>query len=49
MKKTDGESKPLPDRFIDKAREWGCNESEARFEDTIKRVAPNKPDEKKEC
>ena len=36
------EPKPQRDRFIEKARELGCDEEETRFNATLKRVAPKK-------
>ena len=32
--------KPQRDRFIEKARELGCDEDEGRFNETLKRIAP---------
>ncbi len=37
------EPKSQRDRFIEKARELGCDEDEARFNATLKRVAAAKP------
>ena len=35
--------KPQRDRFIEKARELGCDEDEGRFNATLKRVAKAEP------
>ena len=34
--------KPQRDRFIEKARELGCDEDETRFNETLKQIAPKK-------
>ncbi len=34
--------KPQRDRFIEKARELGCDEDEERFNATLKRIVPAK-------
>ena len=36
---SDDAPKPQPDMFRDLARELGCDEDEAAFEDTVRRVA----------
>ncbi|HLZ65687.1 MAG TPA: hypothetical protein VKQ29_05615 [Aliidongia sp.] len=44
---------PKPDdrdqrqKFIDTARELGCNEDEAAFEEALKKIAPHKPETEK--
>jgi hypothetical protein len=42
--------KPQPDKFREAARELGCDEDEARFEETVRKVAkapkPEKPAER---
>lgn len=40
------ESKPQSDRFIEKARELGCDEDETRFNETLKRIVPKEPKER---
>lgn len=35
-------TKPQRDRFIETARELGCDEDEDRFNATLKRIAPKK-------
>ena len=40
------DEKPQRDRFIETARELGCDEDEARFNETLKRVAKALPKEK---
>ncbi|MDE0703420.1 MAG: hypothetical protein OXH59_06835 [Rhodospirillaceae bacterium] len=44
------EPKPQRDRFIETARELGCDEDEGRFNETLKRVAkaPSKEKPRKE-
>ena len=46
---TDDAPKPQPDKFRDLARELGCGEDEAAFEETVRRVAqaPRPPDPEK--
>ena len=40
-------AKPQPDKFREAARELGCDEDEARFEETVRKVAKApKSDEK---
>ena len=34
------ESNQQSDRFIEKARELGCDEDEDRFNETLKKIAP---------
>ena len=36
------EPKPQRDRFIEKARELGCDEDEDQFNETLKRVVPKR-------
>ena len=50
MKDQNQKTKPQRDRFIEKARELGCDEDEGRFNETLKRVAkaPAKEKPKKE-
>lgn len=38
----DDTPKPQHDRFIETAKELGCDEDERRFNETLKRVAPKK-------
>ena len=38
-------TKAQRDRFIETARELECDEDEARFNETLKRVAPKKNEE----
>ena len=33
-----------PGKFIDKARELGCNEDEAAFDDKLRRIAQTNPE-----
>ena len=33
------------DRFVEKAREQGCDEDEDRFNETLKRIAPKRGDQ----
>lgn len=42
MKKTT-KTQTQRDRFIEKARELGCDEDEARFNETLKRVVSTDP------
>lgn len=43
------EPKPQPDKFRDLARELGCDEDEAAFEEKVRRVAhPSHPPEPKQ-
>ena len=35
---TDPKTKPHRDRFVEKARELGCDEDEDRFNETLKRI-----------
>jgi hypothetical protein len=44
------EPKPQPDKFRDLARELECDEDEAKFEETVKRVAekPKAPEPKRD-
>jgi hypothetical protein len=39
-------SQPQPDKFRDLARELECDEDEAKFEETVKRVAKTPKPEK---
>ena len=41
----DANTKPQRDRFIEKARELGCDEDEGRFNETLKRIVPKEPDD----
>lgn len=36
--------KPQSDRFVETARELGCDEDEGRFNEMLKRIAPKKDD-----
>ena len=38
-------TKPQRDRFIETARELGCDEDEDRFNETLKRIVPKKDEE----
>ena len=38
--------KPQTQKFVDKARELGCDEDEAAFEKRLKRIVPRKPKSK---
>lgn len=38
--------KPQPDKFRDLARELGCDEDEAAFEDKVRRVAKGPPNDR---
>lgn len=40
---SDEKPKSQPDRFIDAARELGCDEDEARWEKRLREVAKHKP------
>ena len=42
-----GNAKPQAERFVDKARELGCDEDEITFEDKLRRIVP-KPKPKEE-
>lgn len=47
MAKTKTEpDKPQYERFIEKARELGCDESEDRFNATLKNIAKTEPEKK---
>ena len=37
------DTKPQADKFADLARELECDEDEARFEETVKKVAKSPP------
>ena len=39
-------TKSQRDRFIEKARELGCDEDEGQFNETLKRIAPKEPKER---
>lgn len=39
--------KPQADKFKEAARELGCDEDEARWEDRLRKVAKQKPNENK--
>lgn len=41
------EPKSQSDRFIEKARELGCDEDEGRFNETLKQIAPKKGEDSK--
>ena len=43
MKKTKEPEQSQRERFEQAARELGCDESEERFDETLKRVAKHKP------
>ena len=45
---TDEQPKPQADKFRDLARELECDEDEAKFEETVKRVAKADARSKKE-
>lgn len=47
MTKSPSDPRPQPDKFRDLARQLECDEDEAKFEATVKRVAkaPPKPEE----
>jgi hypothetical protein len=45
MKKTT-DQKPQRERFIETARELGCDEDEAAFDEKLKRIATAKPNPK---
>ena len=42
----DEKTNPQRDRFIEKARDLGCDEDEDRFNETLKRVAPKESKER---
>ena len=47
-RKTTGKAEKLQaDKFIDKARELGCDEDEAAFEDRLRRIVPKPKKEEK--
>lgn len=37
------------EKFVDKARELGCDEDEAAFEERLKRIVPKKPKQKEKA
>ena len=37
--------RPQRDRFIETARKLGCDEDEARFNQTLKRIAPKREED----
>ena len=39
------DDKNQPDRFIDTARNLGCDDDEDRFNETLKRIVPRKEDQ----
>ena len=41
---TDPKTKPQRDRFVEKARDLGCDEDEDRFNETLKRIVSKSPD-----
>ena len=43
----DAKTKPRRGRFIEKPREPDCDEDEDRFNETLKRIVPKNPDERK--
>ena len=44
---TDTSKKTQHKRFVEKARELGCDEDENRFNSTLKKIARNEPQKKK--
>jgi hypothetical protein len=48
MSKNATPSSPQASKFIEAARELGCDEDAAHFEDKLKKIAQHKPSEKSE-